>query len=281
MPPHKRSNRICITGVETDADLVAESRRNIEAITGWCRAHGFVVLAQIIQADFLSTQRWRTHAVNANADIPIDICIMTPPYPRIAYQDSETATIARNGLASAGNLHAAFCENAWRQVRTGGQMTAVTPRKARTNPGRQVRQPDASRRGARAGTITTHQAAQQATRPDSRATRLDRSEHSVVRRRRRSIPETEVPVRDERPGGERRSRHALDLERLVDDDVVIAGAGTAAHHRSGALDDTVGQPNSKLNKPTIGGERSEVHVEPRGATETTGEGQSRKRARDE
>ena len=38
------------------------------------------VRAAVVREDFLSPRRWRCRSVNVNAHIPINTCIMNPPY---------------------------------------------------------------------------------------------------------------------------------------------------------------------------------------------------------
>lgn len=40
------------------------------------------VHAAVIHGDFLVARRWRSRTVNANAHVPIDMCITNPPYRR-------------------------------------------------------------------------------------------------------------------------------------------------------------------------------------------------------
>ena len=86
------------------------------------------VQAAVIREDFLSPRRWRCRSVNVNAHIPIDACIMNPPYRRTRNADPETRTIRLAGAATSANLYSAFCEIGWRNIQPGGQITAITPR---------------------------------------------------------------------------------------------------------------------------------------------------------
>ena len=79
-------------------------------------------------ADFLWPRRWGSVEENANAHIPVDVCIVNPPYQRIGSTAPETTAVSRQGLDYTGNVYTAFCELGWRSVRAGGQLAALTPR---------------------------------------------------------------------------------------------------------------------------------------------------------
>ena len=82
----------------------------------------------IVLSDFLWPRRWRSHLHNAHAHIPVDVCIVNPPYRRINSKDAETAAITRQALEYTGNVYTAFSELGWRALRPNGQLAALTPR---------------------------------------------------------------------------------------------------------------------------------------------------------
>ena len=127
-PEATRPRQIYLTAVEADTELADANEKNLNDIETWCKERHMNVGAAVVREDFLSPRRWRCRSVNVNAHIPIDTCIMNPPYRRTRNADPETRTIRLAGAATSANLYSAFCEIGWRNLQAGGQITATTPR---------------------------------------------------------------------------------------------------------------------------------------------------------
>ena len=126
--PDHRPAKILVTGIEADARLADEARSNLERLEPWCRQHDMKLQIAIVLSDFLWPRRWKSHQQNAHAHIPVDVCIVNPPYRRITSKDAETAAVTRQALEYTGNVYTAFCELACRALRPNGQLSALTPR---------------------------------------------------------------------------------------------------------------------------------------------------------
>ena len=127
-PEETRPRQIYLTAVEADTELADAYEENLSDVEIWCKERHMRVQAAVVREDFLSPRRWRCRSVNANAHIPIDVCIMNPPYRRTRNADPETRTNRLAGAATSANLYSAFCEIGWRNIQPGGQITATTPR---------------------------------------------------------------------------------------------------------------------------------------------------------
>ena len=127
-PEATRPRQIYLTAVEADTELADAYEQNLGGVETWCKERHMRVQAAVVREDFLSPRRWRCRSVNVNAHIPIDACIMNPPYRRTRNADPETRTIRLAGAATSANLYSAFCEIGWRNIQPGGQITAITPR---------------------------------------------------------------------------------------------------------------------------------------------------------
>ena len=79
-PEATRPRQIYLTAVEADTELADANEKNLNDIETWCKERHMNVRAAVVREDFLSPRRWRCRSVNVNAHIPIDTCIMNPPY---------------------------------------------------------------------------------------------------------------------------------------------------------------------------------------------------------
>ena len=130
-PEATRPRQIYLTAVEADAELADAYEKNLTDIEARCKERHMDVRAAVVPEDFLSPRRWRCRSVNVNAHMPINTCIMNPPYRRTRNADPETQTIRLAGAATSANLYSAFCEIGWRNLQAGGKVTAITPRSFR------------------------------------------------------------------------------------------------------------------------------------------------------
>lgn len=103
-PEATRPRQIYLTAVEADTELADAYEKNLTDIEAWCKDRHMNVRAAVVREDFLSPRRWRCRSVNVNAHIPIDACIMNPPYRRTRNADPETRTIRLAGAATSANL---------------------------------------------------------------------------------------------------------------------------------------------------------------------------------
>lgn len=115
-----------VTAFEFDPELAQHLARTLEVCAVECRAAGITFTSRIVQEDYILHSGEPLFSEHTVA-MQYDCAILNPPYAKINLGSKARKNLKLLGIVTS-NLYTAFVAIALDQLKTGGQLVAITPR---------------------------------------------------------------------------------------------------------------------------------------------------------
>ncbi|MBM4031414.1 MAG: SAM-dependent methyltransferase [Planctomycetes bacterium] len=121
--------RLNVVAFELDPVLVSELRSTLDACWALCEQAGVHLGAEVIQEDFIQAGAAMVTGgfFGAPSGGAFDCAILNPPYRKIQAHSPERLALRSAGVETV-NLYAGFVALAFKLLKPGGQLVALTPR---------------------------------------------------------------------------------------------------------------------------------------------------------
>jgi len=121
----RRPGSLEVSAFEIDSSLHGHLEQTLNACSLECHAAGMQFISRVIHQDFVENAATLFDSQRVRAEY--DCALLNPPYAKIGSTSTTRYALRQLGVETS-NLYSAFVAVALSQLKTGGQLIAITPR---------------------------------------------------------------------------------------------------------------------------------------------------------